>query len=206
MHLARTGAFLRALRNARLEAPRLSPGSSTQCQRWITHSSRCLTSLSAFPQQSVSDPDEVDPRKTAATASQVRQDGLSQTSIDSAGDDSGARLGKSILGQHYPSDTTTNVTDTILALVGRKLYDTPNHPIAITRRLIESVFPPPVYKNRTATNPVVSTKDNFDILGFPDDHPGRSRTDTYYVDSKTVLRTHTSAHQHSAFQNIAGDP
>jgi Phenylalanyl-tRNA synthetase alpha subunit len=32
--------------------------------------------------------------------------------------------------------------------------------------------------------------------------PGRSRTDTYYVNDKTVLRTHTSAHQQAYFQQI----
>ncbi|KAK5324382.1 phenylalanyl-tRNA synthetase alpha subunit, mitochondrial [Exophiala xenobiotica] len=205
MHLARTGAFLRALRGVRLAAPRPLSGPPVQCERWLTHSSRCLSSPSAFPEQSVSSLSEVDPKKTAATSSliEIEQDEHSQSSTDGTSNWSETKPGKSILGRHYPSDQTTNVTDTILELVGRKLYDTPNHPIAITRKLIESVFPPPVYKNHIATYPVVSTKDNFDVLGFPEDHPGRSRTDTYYVDSKTVLRTHTSAHQHSAFQHIA---
>lgn len=207
MHLARTGAFLRVLRSARLAAPRHLVGSPVQCERWLTHSSRCLSSPAAFPEQSVSNSSEVDPKKTAAISPEIQQDGRSQNSsgIPGTSIESGTRPGKSILGQYYPSDATTNATDTILELVGRKLYDTPNHPIAITRKLIESVFPPPVYKNHIATNPVVSTKDNFDVLGFPEDHPGRSRTDTYYVDSKTVLRTHTSAHQHSAFQRIAAN-
>lgn len=48
----------------------------------------------------------------------------------------------------------------------------------------------------------MSTTHNFDVLGFPLDHPGRSRTDTYYVNDKTVLRTHTSAHQQAYFQQI----
>lgn len=41
---------------------------------------------------------------------------------------------------------------------------------------------------------------NFDSLGFPRDHPGRSRTDTYYINENTVLRTHTSAHQVDTFR------
>ncbi|KAK5944021.1 phenylalanyl-tRNA synthetase alpha subunit, mitochondrial [Knufia obscura] len=204
MHLARTGAFLRALRSARLAAPRPSRVSSVQRARWFSNTRRCLTSPTAFPEQSVPGSDEVDPKKTAGTTEQIHQHEVKQDTTDVAGD-SEARPGKSILGKHYPSDETTNVTDTILSLVGRKLYDTPNHPIAITRRLIESVFPPPLYKNHVATNPVVTVHANFDVLGFPQDHPGRSRTDTYYVDSSTVLRTHTSAHQHSAFQRIAVD-
>lgn len=45
----------------------------------------------------------------------------------------------------------------------------------------------------------MSVRQNFDSLGFPQDHPGRSRTDTYYIDKNTVLRTHTSAHQADKF-------
>ena len=41
---------------------------------------------------------------------------------------------------------------------------------------------------------------NFDSLGFPADHPGRNRTDTYYVNKDTVFRTHTSAHQVDTFR------
>ena len=47
---------------------------------------------------------------------------------------------------------------------------------------------------------MVTTHQNFDSLGFPSDHPGRSRTDTYYVNKDTVLRTHTSAHQADTFR------
>jgi phenylalanyl-tRNA synthetase alpha chain len=47
---------------------------------------------------------------------------------------------------------------------------------------------------------VVTTHQNFDSLGFPPHHPGRSKTDTYYVNKDTVLRTHTSAHQADVFR------
>ena len=36
---------------------------------------------------------------------------------------------------------------------------------------------------------------NFDDLLIPSDHVSRSYNDTYYVNSETVLRCHTSAHQ-----------
>lgn len=39
---------------------------------------------------------------------------------------------------------------------------------------------------------VVSTRDNFDFLNTPLDHPSRRPTDTYYLDDLTVLRTHTT--------------
>ncbi|KAF9883578.1 hypothetical protein FE257_003177 [Aspergillus nanangensis] len=109
-----------------------------------------------------------------------------------------------IEGKAYATDVQwTNTPDTILSHVGRRLYLEDNHPLAITRKLIESQFPSPIYGNYTERNPVVSTADNFDVLGFPADHPGRSRTDTYYINDKTVLRTHTSAHQQAYFQQIA---
>ena len=33
---------------------------------------------------------------------------------------------------------------------------------------------------------------SFDLFNFPSDHPARSRSDTYYVDEKNILRTHTT--------------
>lgn len=33
---------------------------------------------------------------------------------------------------------------------------------------------------------------SFDLFDFPADHPARSKTDTYFVDEKNVLRTHTT--------------
>ena len=36
---------------------------------------------------------------------------------------------------------------------------------------------------------------NFDDVLVPEDHVSRSYNDTYYIDSQTVLRCHTSAHQ-----------
>jgi phenylalanyl-tRNA synthetase alpha chain len=41
----------------------------------------------------------------------------------------------------------------------------------------------------------VTTNQNFDILNFPQDHCSRSPSDTFYVNNKNLLRTHTSAHQ-----------
>ncbi|RMZ79530.1 hypothetical protein DV737_g3379, partial [Chaetothyriales sp. CBS 132003] len=112
--------------------------------------------------------------------------------------------GTKICGRSFVFDQTSNVTPSILNIVGRSLYNNPNHPICITRRLIESVFGPELnFKNHIATDPVVTTHANFDLLGFPADHPGRARTDTYYVDAGHVLRTHTSAHQHTAFVDLA---
>ncbi|CCX07104.1 hypothetical protein FPQ18DRAFT_353193 [Pyronema domesticum] len=102
-------------------------------------------------------------------------------------------------GKEYPTDEYTNLPPHIEACVGRNLHLSPNHPISITRRLIERRFPAPVYKAHNTLSPIVSVQQNFDSLGFPLDHPGRSRTDTYYINEKTVMRTHTSAHQADTF-------
>jgi phenylalanyl-tRNA synthetase alpha chain len=91
-----------------------------------------------------------------------------------------------------------NTSSTILSSVKRQLHLQENHPISITRKIIESRFPD--FKTYNTLFPVVTTAQNFDSLGFPPDHPGRSRTDTYYINKETVLRTHTSAHQADVFR------
>jgi phenylalanyl-tRNA synthetase alpha chain len=75
--------------------------------------------------------------------------------------------------------------------------------LRITRELIESRFPG--YKYHNNLFPIVSTHQNFDSLGFPADHPGRNKTDTYYINKETVLRTHTSAHQADVFRANESD-
>ena len=44
-------------------------------------------------------------------------------------------------------------------------------------------------------SPIVGVDRNFDVLNVPSDHISRSKSDTYYLNPDTVLRTHTSAHQ-----------
>jgi phenylalanyl-tRNA synthetase alpha chain len=103
-------------------------------------------------------------------------------------------------GRSYQTDEWHNLAPNITASISRRLHVQKDHPISITRAIIESRFPRPIYKYHTTFFPVVSTHQNFDSLGFPADHPGRSKTDTYYVNRNTVLRTHTSAHQADVFR------
>ncbi|KAJ4321047.1 phenylalanyl-tRNA synthetase alpha subunit, mitochondrial [Neodidymelliopsis sp. IMI 364377] len=91
-----------------------------------------------------------------------------------------------------------NTPSTILEAIPRRLHLQPDHPLTITRKLIESRFPG--YKAHNDLFPIVTTVQNFDSLGFPPDHVGRNRTDTYYLNKDTVLRTHTSAHQADTFR------
>ncbi|CAK4032250.1 Phenylalanine--tRNA ligase, mitochondrial [Lecanosticta acicola] len=109
----------------------------------------------------------------------------------------------SIGGNTYPADSWTNVPPSILEHYGRKLHVQPNHPLSITRKLIESRFPG--FQNHNELTPVVTVGQNFDSLGFAADHPGRSRTDTYYVNKDTVLRTHTTAHELDVFRANASN-
>lgn len=96
-------------------------------------------------------------------------------------------------GKTYTKDDFSNVTSTILGKTTRQLHLIPTHPVAIIKDLISSTFPN--FKHYDQFSPVVATKENFDDLCFSEDHPGRAVTDTYYLNEKIMLRTHTSAHQ-----------
>ena len=89
--------------------------------------------------------------------------------------------------------------------MSRKLHLQPAHPVSITRQVVESCFPPSAYTYYNEIDPIVSVHQNFDSLGFPADHPGRNRSDTYYINKDTVLRTHTSAHEAEIFRDCKSD-
>ncbi|KAK3946417.1 hypothetical protein QBC46DRAFT_5540 [Diplogelasinospora grovesii] len=108
-------------------------------------------------------------------------------------------------GKTYKTDSWFNVPENVLASTSRKIHLQKDHPVSITRQIIESVFPRPTFKSHNEFDPVVSTFENFDSLGFPPDHPGRARSDTYYINEKTLLRTHTSAHEAQLFRASESD-
>ncbi|PIA13436.1 phenylalanyl-tRNA synthetase [Coemansia reversa NRRL 1564] len=99
----------------------------------------------------------------------------------------------SVLGTAYSTDGWTNTTSAILQKTGRGLLHQASHPLAILKELIFQQFPDYAYYD--SLSPVVTTQQNFDSLGFSNDHPGRAKSDTYYINRDTLLRTHTSAHQ-----------
>ncbi|KAK5110218.1 hypothetical protein LTR62_006214 [Meristemomyces frigidus] len=108
-----------------------------------------------------------------------------------------------IADQDYPKDSWTNVPASILSQYGRSLHTEPNHPLSITRKLIESRFQN--FRHHNDLPGVVTVHQNFDSLGFTPDHPGRNRTDTYYINKDTLLRTHTSAHEVDIFHANTSD-
>ena len=91
-----------------------------------------------------------------------------------------------------------NIPQLIEDKLFRKLHNQKNHPIEIIKNHIYTYFSKldkykfSMFDDLSA---VVSIEDNFDKLLIPKDHPARSKSDTYYVNEKEVLRTHTSAHQ-----------
>ena len=88
----------------------------------------------------------------------------------------------------------SNITVNIRDKIGRNLHLQKYHPIEIIKNKIYDYFGAD-FKKYDDLNPYVYVEDNFDNLLIPQNHPARSKSDTYYVDDNTVLRTHTSAHQ-----------
>ena len=100
--------------------------------------------------------------------------------------------------ERYVNDhPNNNIPPHIAALVGRGLHTKEDHPIGIVRAKIQDYFNSldEDYKIFDAEDPIVTCKQCFDDLRIEPDHPGRSPSDTYYINDETLLRTHTSAHQ-----------
>ena len=102
-----------------------------------------------------------------------------------------------LLGETHATDEVTNITPAITSKLSRRLHLQPHHPLSTLRHLIESHFPD--YDHLSSLSPLVTPYKNFDELSFPPDHPGRSVTDSYYVNKNLMLRTHTSAHEVETF-------
>ena len=102
-----------------------------------------------------------------------------------------------VLQDTYPTDDYTNITPSISSKLSRRLHAQKGHPISTLRSLIESHFPD--FAHLSSLSPIVTPYQNFDSLSFPADHPGRTKTDSYYINKNAMLRTHTSAHEVEVF-------
>ncbi len=89
----------------------------------------------------------------------------------------------------------SNIPPKVLEKINKNLHLKKNHPIEIIKNLIYQYFKSAEFATFDDMPKFVSTVDNFDQLLIPKGHPARSKSDTYYQDENTVLRTHTSAHQ-----------
>jgi len=74
------------------------------------------------------------------------------------------------------------------------------HPVTLTLQRIEQLFHSIGFD--VATGPEIETDFyNFTALNIPENHPARAMHDTFYVDEKSVLRTHTSPVQVHYMEN-----
>ncbi len=65
------------------------------------------------------------------------------------------------------------------------------HPVTLTLQRIETLFHSIGFE--VATGPEIESDFyNFTALNIPENHPARAMHDTFYIDEKHVLRTHTS--------------
>ncbi|KAM6971211.1 LOW QUALITY PROTEIN: phenylalanine--tRNA ligase, mitochondrial [Tautogolabrus adspersus] len=124
-----------------------------------------------------------------------------------------------VLGHSYPRDDFTNVTSKILEKVGRNLHNQSHHPLWLIKERIKAHiyssyvgrWGNPLFSVHDNLSPVVTVEQNFDSLLIPPDHPSRKRGDNYYLNRKTMLRAHTSAHQRELVRSgldaflLAGD-
>lgn len=74
------------------------------------------------------------------------------------------------------------------------------HPLNITRQTIISIFERIGFT--VATGPEIEDDwHNFSALNFPENHPARDMQDTFFIDDKFALRTHTSSVQVRLMEN-----
>ncbi|MDR3642928.1 MAG: hypothetical protein P4L74_04855 [Candidatus Doudnabacteria bacterium] len=71
------------------------------------------------------------------------------------------------------------------------LARSPGSPI---NEMVRDILAIPDFKNFDIiqTPEIVPAGISFDLFDFPQNHPARSKSDTYYVDDKNILRTHTT--------------
>ncbi|MBW0486332.1 hypothetical protein O181_026047 [Austropuccinia psidii MF-1] len=99
--------------------------------------------------------------------------------------------------ESYPVDHMTNVPTSILQRLNQNLCDKTRHPLGILKDLISKNLPN--FEIIRYPSAIVTPYQNFDQLGFPIDHPGRKKGDSYYLNSNFMLRTHTSAYEVETF-------
>lgn len=75
------------------------------------------------------------------------------------------------------------------------LSRTPGSPV---KEIVDRILASPYFKDLDIiqTPEILPASISFDLFDFPADHPARSRSDTYYVDDKNILRTHTTIMWH----------
>jgi len=87
-----------------------------------------------------------------------------------------------------------------LTLPGRKKWLGTKHPLTQTLEEIKRIFIGMGFA--IATGPEIEDDyHNFEALNFPADHPARDMQDTFFIEEKVLLRTHTSPVQIRIMEN-----
>ncbi|XP_041971515.1 probable phenylalanine--tRNA ligase, mitochondrial [Aricia agestis] len=104
--------------------------------------------------------------------------------------------------KNFIADEYTNLTPKIISYLNRNLHLQPNNPLCLVRQRIVKYFYSsfthggnPTFSVYENLSPIVTTKQNFDDLLIPEDHPSRAKSDCYYINRNNLLRGHMTAHQ-----------
>ncbi|KAE8215962.1 hypothetical protein CF327_g832 [Tilletia walkeri] len=195
---------MRVLRSAQRTAIRSSAALPSTPSLRSQLQFRCSSSSSSSSSSSHRRPEGDNAQvRIAATALQQQRRTFESSSRRSS--DNKAKT-TTALGQDFPADDYTNLPSSILSRLAPTpiLLSNPSHPLTLLQSQIQShlasLTPTASFTPITPPNPIVSAELNFSDLGFPENHPGRSPTDTYYLNRQTCLRTHTSAHEVEVFR------
>lgn len=96
-----------------------------------------------------------------------------------------------------------NIPPSIHDKIGKNLYKQYGHPIQIVKDKVFDYFSDMV--RIEIENPYVPIEYNFDRLRVPKDHPSRKPTDTFYLDNKTMLRTHMTSYLYPLGRSSSGE-
>jgi phenylalanyl-tRNA synthetase alpha chain len=131
------------------------------------------------------------PEERAATGKAANQ---ARQALESAIESKAGELAAAELDQRLAQDRIdVTLPPDPMPTIGRL------HLLSSTRREIEDVFIGLGFN--VADGPEVETTYyNFDSLNHTITHPARAKTDTFYIDEETVLRTHTSPMQVRAME------
>ncbi|MGA3323615.1 MAG: phenylalanine--tRNA ligase subunit alpha [Terriglobia bacterium] len=105
--------------------------------------------------------------------------------------------GQQLKASAGPAIVATSTQD--LTLPGNRRPLGSLHPVTQMQREIEEIFLNLGFRIESGPE-IESVYYNFDALNIPESHPSRDDWDTLYIDSKTVLRTHTSPVQIRAME------
>ncbi|KOB68963.1 Phenylalanyl-tRNA synthetase [Operophtera brumata] len=104
--------------------------------------------------------------------------------------------------KEFNADDFTNITPKISSYLGQNLHLQKHNPLSLVRQRIVNYFYSsfthggnPSFSVYDNLSPIVTTRQNFDELLIPADHPSRAKSDCYYVNRGTLLRAHMTAHQ-----------